>query len=86
LLAAIRSGELERAGSLLSNDLEGSVAARHPEIGRAKQHLVEAGAFGAVMVGSGPTVAGLVRDGFQAEDVAAATGGIATSAITRAPP
>src|SRR5919106_1147968 len=26
---------------------------------------------------------GLVRDGFQAEDVAAATGGIATSAITR---
>ena len=83
LLAAIRSGELERAGSLLSNDLEGSVAARHPEIGRAKQHLVEAGAFGAVMVGSGPTVAGLVRDGFQAEDVAAATGGIATSAITR---
>ena len=39
---------------------------------------------GALMVGSGPTVAGFVRDGFQAEDVAAATGGIATSAITRA--
>src|ERR687891_348338 len=83
LLAAIGAGELERAGSLLSNDLEGSVAARHPEIGLAKQRLVEAGVFGAVMVGSGPTVAGLVRDGFQAEDVAAATGGIATSAITR---
>jgi 4-diphosphocytidyl-2C-methyl-D-erythritol kinase len=59
------------------------VAAHHPEINVAKRRLLEADALGAVMVGSGPTVAGLVQDGFQAEDVAAATGGIATSAITR---
>jgi 4-diphosphocytidyl-2-C-methyl-D-erythritol kinase len=85
LLAAIRAGELERAGPLLSNDLEAPVAARHPEVGTARDRLLEAGALGAVMVGSGPTVAGLVRDGFQAEEVAASTGGIATSSITRAP-
>jgi 4-diphosphocytidyl-2-C-methyl-D-erythritol kinase len=83
LLAAIRAEELERAGPLLSNDLEDPVTARHPEVGAARDRLLEAGALGAVMVGSGPTVAGLVRDGFHAEDVAAATGGIATAAITR---
>jgi len=84
LLAAIRAEELERAGSLLSNDLEAPVAARHPEVEAARKRLLDAGALGALMVGSGPTVAGLVRDGFQAEDVAAVTGGIATSVITRA--
>lgn len=85
LVAAIRAGELERAGPLLSNDLEAPVTARHAEVGTARDRLLEAGALGAVMVGSGPTVAGLVRDGFQAEEVAASTGGIATSSITRAP-
>src|ERR687892_166078 len=83
LVEALRSGEVERAGSLLSNDLDGPVAARHPEVNVAKKRLLEAGAVGALMVGSGPTVAGFVRDGYQAEDVAAATGGIATSVITR---
>jgi len=85
LVAAIRAGELERAGPLLSNDLEAPVTARHAEVGTARDRLLEAGALGAVMVGSGPTVAGLVRDGFQAEEVAASTGGIATSSITRVP-
>lgn len=85
LLAAIRAGDLKRAGPLLSNELEAPVAARHPEVTAAKERLLAAGALGAVMVGSGPTVAGLFRDGFQAEDVAAATGGIATSTITRVP-
>jgi 4-diphosphocytidyl-2-C-methyl-D-erythritol kinase len=85
LVAAIRAGELERAGPLLSNDLEAPVTARHAEVGTARDRLLEAGVLGAVMVGSGPTVAGLVRDGFQAEEVAASTGGIATSSITRAP-
>lgn len=85
MLTAIRSGDLERAGSLLSNDLEAPVAARHAEVGAAKDRLLEAGALGAVIVGSGPTVAGLVRNGFHAEEVTAVTGGIATGSITRAP-
>jgi len=85
LLDALAAGDLGRVGGLLSNDLEGPVTARHREVGAARSRLLEAGALGATMVGSGPTVAGLVRDGFQAEDVAAVTGGIATGALTRAP-
>lgn len=81
LLAALREGDLGRAGALLHNDLEGPVSARHPEVEAARKRLLDAGALGALMVGSGPTVAGLARDGFQAEDLAAATGGIATSSL-----
>ncbi|HYZ11283.1 MAG TPA: 4-(cytidine 5'-diphospho)-2-C-methyl-D-erythritol kinase [Actinomycetota bacterium] len=83
MLTAIRSGELERAGSLLSNDLEGPVAARHAEVRAAKNGLLEAGALGAIMVGSGPSVAGLVRSGFHAEEVAAATGGFVVASLHR---
>lgn len=52
---------LSSLGSLLFNDLEGPVIRRHPEIGEAKRILVEGGAAGAVMSGSGPTVVGLMR-------------------------
>lgn len=40
----------------LRNDLEPVVAARHPEVALAKDVLLEAGASGAMMSGSGPTV------------------------------
>jgi 4-diphosphocytidyl-2-C-methyl-D-erythritol kinase len=85
LLDALAGVDLGRAGALLHNDLGGPVAARHPEVESARKSLLDAGALGAMMVGSGPTVAGLAREGFQAEDLAAVTGGIATSTITRAP-
>ncbi|MGH2674870.1 MAG: 4-(cytidine 5'-diphospho)-2-C-methyl-D-erythritol kinase [Actinomycetota bacterium] len=83
VLEALLDGDLGRAGELLHNDLEVPVAARHPEVEAGRRRLLDAGALGALMVGSGPTVAGLVRDGFQAEDLAAATGGNAVSTITR---
>jgi 4-diphosphocytidyl-2-C-methyl-D-erythritol kinase len=85
LVAALRAGELERVGPLLSNDLEAPVTARRPDVSEAGQRLVDAGALATLMCGSGPTVAGLVRDGAHAEDVAAATGGLVVSAITRPP-
>ncbi len=44
---------------LLLNDLEGVVSARHPEIALMKGMLVSAGAMGAMMTGSGPTVLGI---------------------------
>jgi 4-diphosphocytidyl-2-C-methyl-D-erythritol kinase len=62
LLAAATAGDAEALGPLLFNDLETPVAARHPEIGEAKRRLVEAGALGAVMSGSGSSVIGLARD------------------------
>jgi 4-diphosphocytidyl-2-C-methyl-D-erythritol kinase len=42
--------------------LETVTAARHPEIEAAKTALVRAGAEGALMSGSGPTVFGLFRE------------------------
>ncbi len=44
---------------LLRNDLEAVVSARHPEIISMKGMLLSAGAMGAMMTGSGPTVFGL---------------------------
>jgi 4-diphosphocytidyl-2-C-methyl-D-erythritol kinase len=52
-------GDPSSIGELLFNDLEGPVAARHPEIGEAMRRLRDAGALGTILCGSGPTVAGL---------------------------
>ncbi|MEK6792129.1 MAG: 4-(cytidine 5'-diphospho)-2-C-methyl-D-erythritol kinase [Deltaproteobacteria bacterium] len=44
---------------LLVNDLESITIKRYPEIARLKERLLEAGAIGALMSGSGPTVFGV---------------------------
>jgi len=62
LLLAATKGDPETLGPLLFNDLERPVFARHPELAEAKAALLEAGALGAVMSGSGSSVAGLARD------------------------
>jgi len=48
-------------GGLLENDLERVTAARYPVIKSIKGILVEAGAEGALMSGSGPSVFGIFR-------------------------
>ncbi|HEY7400053.1 MAG TPA: 4-(cytidine 5'-diphospho)-2-C-methyl-D-erythritol kinase [Actinomycetota bacterium] len=75
LFAAAESGSFETLGAALFNDLEGPVTRRHPEIGKAKRAFLEAGALGAVMSGSGPTVAALARHPMQAQKLAAAVPG-----------
>jgi 4-diphosphocytidyl-2-C-methyl-D-erythritol kinase len=70
LLEAAAAGDAERLGPLLFNDLEGPVAARHPEIAATKRALLDAGALGAVMTGSGSTVVALARDEAHAETLA----------------
>ncbi|KIH76381.1 4-diphosphocytidyl-2-C-methyl-D-erythritol kinase [Geoalkalibacter ferrihydriticus] len=47
---------------LLHNDLEQVTIARYPQIADIKERLVAAGALGALMSGSGPTVFGLFDD------------------------
>ena len=59
LIAAAESGADDLLGSALFNDLQPPVAARHPEVTAAAEAFLAAGALGAVMTGSGPTVAGL---------------------------
>lgn len=86
LLEALRTDNAEAVGRLLFNDLEAPVAARHPEVATARERLLAAGAVGALLCGSGPTVAGLARDGRHAEDLAAAVGGIAVGSAFGRPP
>jgi 4-diphosphocytidyl-2-C-methyl-D-erythritol kinase len=83
VIEAARAGDLEGLANLVFNDLERPVSRRHPEVVEATRRLLEAGALGALMCGSGPTVVGLCRDGAHAEEVSAGTGGIVVSTITR---
>jgi 4-diphosphocytidyl-2-C-methyl-D-erythritol kinase len=62
LLDAASSGDPERVAGALSNDLEEPVVRRHPEIAEAKRILLEGGAIGSVMSGSGPSMVGVMSD------------------------
>jgi 4-diphosphocytidyl-2-C-methyl-D-erythritol kinase len=69
IVSAAEGGDPSVLGGLLFNDLEAPVIRRHPEVGLAKRRLLAAGALGAVMCGSGPTVAGLLPpEGLAASD------------------
>jgi 4-diphosphocytidyl-2-C-methyl-D-erythritol kinase len=70
VLQAAARGDLEALGAALASDLEGPVCARHPEIAVAREELLDAGALGAVMSGSGPTVVALARDRAHAHELA----------------
>ncbi len=48
--------------ALVHNDLEGSVIARHPEVGELRDRLLAAGALAAAMSGSGAAVFGVFDD------------------------
>jgi len=83
LLDASASGDAEALGSLLFNDLEAVVFARHPEIAEARGRLLDLGALGAVMSGSGSTVVGLARDEAHARSIAE---GLPGSLVVSGPP
>jgi 4-diphosphocytidyl-2-C-methyl-D-erythritol kinase len=70
LLRAAAGGNLGRLGELLFNDLEKPVFRRHPEVAEMKKRLLAAGALGAVMSGSGPTVVALAEDRQHAQRLA----------------
>jgi 4-diphosphocytidyl-2-C-methyl-D-erythritol kinase len=62
LLEALAAGDLEGVAANLHNDLEPAAFDLLPALAASKQRLLEAGALGAVMSGSGPTMLGLCRD------------------------
>jgi 4-diphosphocytidyl-2-C-methyl-D-erythritol kinase len=64
VLEAASRGDAHTLGPAMFNDLEETVMRHHPEIRRARDRLLAAGAAGAVMCGSGPSVAGLLPDGY----------------------
>ena len=82
LIAAAEAGDDDLLGSGLFNDLQAPVAARHPDVERTIAAALAAGARGAVMTGSGPTVVALCTFA-TAHVVAAALPG---SSVVDAPP
>lgn len=61
-------GSVHDIKDFLQNDLEAVTAGRYPEISAIKGALVEAGALGSLMSGSGPTVFGVFSETGKAEE------------------
>lgn len=61
VIEALRTRNVNTVASALTNNLESVVEPVLPVIGRMKAALLAAGALGAIMSGSGPTVFGMAR-------------------------
>ena len=72
VLHALRTGDLEMLAASLHNDLEPAAFALRPELADRRDAMRAAGALGAIVSGSGPTVLGLARDPLHARQLAAA--------------
>ena len=75
VLAALRAGDAAALGSALTNDLQGAATRLRPDLRRALETARELGALGAVVSGSGPTVAVLAGGPGAADDLAAELAG-----------
>ena len=75
LLEALRTGDLREVGKRLYNTLESVVEPRYPVIGEIKEALLGAGALGAALSGSGPTVFGIARSLAHAQEIRRALSG-----------
>jgi 4-diphosphocytidyl-2-C-methyl-D-erythritol kinase len=56
-MAALRRGDAEALGSALANDLEEAAFSLRPELRELCEAGIDFGALGAIVSGSGPTVA-----------------------------
>jgi 4-diphosphocytidyl-2-C-methyl-D-erythritol kinase len=83
LVAAAETGNVDLLGHALFNDLEEPVSRRHPEIVEAKRAFLDAGALGAIMSGSGPTIVALASHMGHADRLAEAVPG---SFVVSGPP
>jgi 4-diphosphocytidyl-2-C-methyl-D-erythritol kinase len=68
---ALGGEDVSEIASLLHNDLEPAIFTLLPELEDKKNAIIEAGALGGLVTGSGPTVFGLARDETHAHAVAA---------------
>lgn len=71
LMNALRSRDAEALGAALHNDMEPAAFTLMPALRRTKAAGLEEGAIGAMLCGSGPTMAFLARDERHAVDLAA---------------
>lgn len=70
VLQALRGEDPVALGAALHNDLEPAAFALRPELEVDKKALLDAGALGAVVSGSGPTLLGLTADAGSARRIA----------------
>jgi 4-diphosphocytidyl-2-C-methyl-D-erythritol kinase len=70
VLAALERKDLRGIGSVLANIFERVTIEEHPEIESLKKKFIEAGALGALMSGSGPSVFALFEGKEEAEKAA----------------
>lgn len=68
---AVGDGDLDELAGLLFNALEAPALRLRPDLSARKRALLEAGAMGAGLSGSGPTLFGLAHDEGHAHEVAA---------------
>jgi 4-diphosphocytidyl-2-C-methyl-D-erythritol kinase len=71
LMSALRTGDAERLGAAISNDLQAPAIALFPALRETLSAGREFGALGALVSGSGPTCYFLARDDRHATDLAA---------------
>ena len=72
LLSALARGDAPALGRLLHNDLQLAATTSRPQLGRVLEQGIDSGALGAIISGSGPTCAFLVRDESSAIDLVVA--------------
>jgi 4-diphosphocytidyl-2-C-methyl-D-erythritol kinase len=75
LMSALRAGEPERLGKVLSNDLQAAAISMFPALRETLDAGLALGALGALVSGSGPTCFFLARDAGHAADLAEALPG-----------
>jgi 4-diphosphocytidyl-2-C-methyl-D-erythritol kinase len=75
VLAALRSGPARALAAALTNDLQAPAVSLRPALRRALRSATDAGAAGALVSGSGPTVAALAQDEDAAVRLAAVLAG-----------
>lgn len=77
VLAALRAGDVVALGTVLANDLQAAALRLRPQLRRLLDAGRELGAAGAIVSGSGPTVAFLARSTEDAVHIASTLSGMA---------
>lgn len=72
VLHALRTGDVDVLGSALHNDLDGAACHLRPSLEAGRDAMLEAGALGSIVSGSGPTVIALAEDRVAATRIQAA--------------
>jgi 4-diphosphocytidyl-2-C-methyl-D-erythritol kinase len=72
VLQALRTADAEALGAALHNDLEVAAMSMLPELEDRRQAMLDAGALGAIVSGSGPTLIALARTAQDATAIARA--------------